>query len=48
MPVIASFRRVDGKALHVRKATRAEPEQMTIYHALKVSPAAGGISRTIV
>jgi transposase len=46
--VTASFRRADGKALHVRKATRAEPEQMAIYHALKVNPAPGGISKTIV
>ncbi len=44
----ASFRRADGKALHVRKATRAEPEQMAIYRALKVNPAPGGISKTIV
>jgi len=28
--VTASFRRADDKALHVRKATRAEPEQMAI------------------
>jgi hypothetical protein len=46
--VTASFRRADGKALHVRKATRAEPEQMSIYRALKVNPAPGGISKTIV
>ena len=46
--VTASFRRADGKALHVRKATRAEPEQMAIYQALKVNPAPGGISKTIV
>jgi transposase len=46
--VTASFRRADGKALHVRKATRAEPEQMVIYLALKVSPTPGGISKTIV
>jgi len=46
--VTASFRRADGKALHVRKATRAEPEQMAIYRALKVNPAPGGISKTIV
>jgi transposase len=46
--VTASFRRADGKALHVRKATRAEPEQMAIYRALKASPAPGGISKTIV
>ena len=46
--VTASFRRADGKALHIRKATRAEPEQMAIYQALKVNPAPGGISKTIV
>jgi len=46
--VTASFRRADGKALHVRKATRAEPEQMAIYRALKTNPAPGGISKTIV
>ena len=46
--VTASFRRADGKALHVRKATRAEPEQMAIYRALKVNPAPGGISKTII
>ena len=46
--VTVSFRRADGKALHVRKATKAEPEQMDIYKALKVNPASGGISKTIV
>jgi hypothetical protein len=46
--VSASFRRADCKALHVRKATRAEPEQMAIYRALKVNPEPGGISKTIV
>jgi transposase len=46
--VTASFRRADGKTLHVRKATRAEPEQMAIYRALKVNPAPGGSSKTIV
>jgi transposase len=46
--VTASFRRTDGKALHIRKATRAEPEQLAIYRALEVNPAPGGISKTIV
>ena len=46
--VTVSFRRADGKALHVRKATKAEPEQMDIYKALIVNPAPGGISKTIV
>jgi hypothetical protein len=46
--VTASFRRANGKPLHIRKATRAEREQMAIYRALKVNPAPGGISKTIV
>jgi transposase len=46
--VTVSFRRTDGKALHVRKATKAEPEQMDIYKALKANPAPGGISKTII
>jgi hypothetical protein len=46
--VTVSFRQADGKALHVRKATKAEPEQMDIYKALKANPAPGGISKTII
>jgi transposase len=46
--VTASFLCADGKALHIRKATRAEPEQMAIYCALKVNPGPGGICKTIV
>ena len=45
--VTASFRRSDGKALHVRKATRAEPEQIAIYRALKANPVPEGISKSI-
>src|SRR5450631_423232 len=37
--VTASFCRADGKALHIRKATCAEPEQMAIYRALEETPA---------
>ncbi|MDD5321490.1 MAG: hypothetical protein PHD43_12910 [Methylococcales bacterium] len=33
--VTASFRCADGKALHVRKATRAEPELMYQYSGMK-------------
>ncbi|MDD5319287.1 MAG: hypothetical protein PHD43_01490 [Methylococcales bacterium] len=32
--VMASFRRADGRALHARKATRADPGQLAIYRAL--------------
>jgi hypothetical protein len=45
--VTASFRRADGKTLHIRKATLAELEQMGIFCALKVNPVPGGISKTI-
>jgi transposase len=46
--VTASFRRADGRALHVRKATRAEPEQAAIYRALNLNLAPGGITKTLV
>ena len=46
--VTATFRRKDGRTLHVRKATRAEPEQQEIYRALGIDPAPGGIRKMIV
>ena len=47
-PLTATFRRKDGRTLHVRKATRAEPRQQEIYRALGIDPAPGGIRKTIV
>ena len=44
----ATFRRADGRTLHVRKATCAEPPQQAIYDALGVDPEPGGIRETIV
>jgi len=46
--VTATFRRADGRILHVRKATRAEPEALAIYQALNINPAPGGIVKMIV
>ena len=46
--VTATFRRADGRTLHVRKATRAEPPQQAIYDALGVGCAPGGIRKSIV
>ncbi len=46
--VTATFRRKDGRTLHVRKATRAEPDQRAIYDALGVDPAPGGVRKMIV
>ena len=46
--ITATFRRADGRTLHVRKATCAEPPQQAIYDALGVDPEPGGIRKTIV
>lgn len=46
--VTASFRRADGRTLHVRKATRPEAELANIYHALQLNSLPGGILKTIV
>ena len=46
--ITATFRRADGRTLHVRKATRAEPPQQAIYDALGVGSAPGGIRKSIV
>jgi transposase len=46
--VTATFKRADGRILHVRKATRPEPEALAIYRALNLNPAPGGIVKMIV
>lgn len=46
--VTVTFRRGDGRTLHVRKATRAETDQKAIYDALGVDPAPGGVRKMIV
>ena len=46
--VTATFRRVDGATMHVRKPTRAEPPQQAIYDALGIDPAPGGTRKTVV
>ncbi len=40
--------RKDGKTVHVRRATRPEPEQQAILDALGADSRAGGIQRTVV
>lgn len=45
--VTAPFGRADERILHVHKATRAEPRALAIHQALGLSPAPGGIIRTI-
>jgi hypothetical protein len=46
--VTATFRRADGRTLHVRKATRAEPAQLAIIQALGSDPSPGGIQKMMV
>ena len=46
--VTATFQRAAGRTLHVRKATRAEPDARAIYQALNLNPAPGGILKLIV
>ena len=46
--VTATFRRPDGRALHVRTTTQAEPGQRDIYEALGVDPHPGGVRKTLI
>ena len=45
--VTASLRRTDGRTVHVRKSTVAEPALMAIYDALAINPAPGGTRKLI-
>ena len=46
--ITATFKRADGRTLHVRKVTRPEPEAIAIYQALNINPTPGGIVKMIV
>ena len=45
--ITASLRRKDGRAIHVRKSTVAEPALRAIYDALAINPEPGGIKKLI-
>jgi hypothetical protein len=45
--VTASVRRKDGRTVHVRKSTVAEPALMKLYKALDITPAPGGTKKLI-
>jgi len=45
--VTATFSQRDGRSLHVRKATVAEPELLAIYRALDISSTPGGTRKLI-
>ena len=46
--ITATFRRADGRTVHVCKATRAEPPQQAIYDALGIGSTPGGTRKTVV
>lgn len=46
--VTVILRREDGKTIHLRKATNAEPRQSITYKALAISAQSGGIKKTLI
>ena len=46
--VTATFKRADGRTLHVRKATRPEPQQKAILDALGIASSAEGTHQAVV
>ena len=43
--VTATFRRIDDRVLHVRKTTKAEPNQKLIYQALAIDSSPGEVKK---
>ena len=46
--ITVSLKRDDGKTLHIRKTTRAEPQQKAIYDALGVAQQPGHTDKTLI
>lgn len=46
--ITTTLQRRDGQTVHVRKASRPEPTQQTIYTALKLPTNPGGTQQTVV
>jgi len=46
--VTATFKQRDGRTLHVRKATVAEPKLQELYAVLGLSPSPGGVQKMII
>jgi hypothetical protein len=46
--VTATFQQRDGRTLHVRKTTAAEPALQRIYKVLAINAAPGGIKKMII
>ena len=45
--VTVTLKRADGKTVHIRKATRAEPRQQVIYNALGIGNRPGRTEKTV-
>ena len=45
--VTTSMQRSDGRSIHIRKSTKAEPALMRIYQALGISAAPGGTKKLV-
>ncbi len=46
--ITATFKRADGRTLHVRKASVPEPGQQEIYQALCIDMKPGGVRKTLI
>ena len=46
--ITVTLQREDSKTIHLRKATKADPQQSTLYNLLGISAQPGGIKRTLI
>ncbi len=46
--ITVTLHREDGKTIHLRKATKAEPQQTAIYKMLGISTQPGGVKKTLI
>ncbi len=46
--ITVSLQEEGGKTIHIRKATRAEPHQKTIYNALGISAQPGAVQKAVI
>ncbi len=46
--ITVTLQREDGKTIHLRKATKADPQQSIIYNMLGISAQPGGVKKTLV
>ena len=46
--ITTSFRRADGRTLHVRRTTVAEPDQAAMYDGMGLAPPPRNVKKTII